>query len=130
MKTRFTWAAGAIAALLAGCTSPHLALSVVGAVTVPAGSAVAFQALAQDSDGTIQWTLDGPGVLTPNVGNQVTYFAPTTYTGDVSATVTVTLSDAPDETKVIQINVVKPSDTVGGIPVLTTEVDVPGAGWP
>lgn len=126
MKTKFSWVAGAFAALLAGCSSPHLAVGPESTSTVPAGGSMAYQALAQDSGGTIQWSLSGPGTLTPNVGPTVTYYAPATFpsSGPLTATITVTLSDAPDQTKVIDITIGRPSNTVTGIAGLTTEVGV------
>jgi penicillin amidase len=103
-----------------------LALVNDSALDVPAGTAVVLGALAQDSNGTILWSLDGPGVLTPTVGPQVTYYAPATYptSGPTVAHVTVSLTDSPDETKGYTLTIKRPTDTVQGIAGLVSEVDV------
>ena len=63
---RIVWAAVACAALLVGCNSPHLSIAQDsakdGAVTVPVGTTFTFDAIAQDSSGTVLWNLTGPGI--------------------------------------------------------------------
>src|SRR5262249_17017538 len=83
-------------------------------------------ALAQDSNGTILWSLSGPGVLTPTVGPQVVYYAPPTFptSGPTTADVTISLTGSPEETKHYAIRITKPSNTVSGIAGLVSEVDV------
>lgn len=125
MRKVWSWGCLAATVLVSGCNSPHLAIS-GEAATVPAGSSKAFQALAQDSDGQITWTLSGPGSLDLTTGPQVTYSAPATYdpAGQHSATITVQLSDAADETRKIAITITQPSTSIGGIPGLNTNVTV------
>ena len=66
---RVVWAAAAVsAALLAGCSSPHIALAQPNAVTVPVGGTYGFNGLVQDSNGTILWKLDGPGFPHQHLG--------------------------------------------------------------
>ena len=80
---RIVWAAVAgWAALLAGCNSPHIALAQSNAVNVPIGTSYGFQALAQDSNGTILWNLSGPGSLSDASGPATVYTAPATYDPD------------------------------------------------
>jgi len=126
MTTRYSWLAGALMVVLAGCNPPHLALVNDSALNVPAGTGVILGALAQDSDGTILWSLSGPGVLTPTVGPQVAYYAPATYptSGPKTATVTIMLTGSPDETKTYAITITKPSSTVSGIANLQAQVEV------
>ena len=77
---RVVWAAAAVsAALLAGCSSPHIALAQPNAVSVPVGGTYGFNGLVQDSNGTILWKLDGPGSLTNTSGVTTIYIAPSTY---------------------------------------------------
>jgi penicillin amidase len=125
MRKVWSWGCLAATVLVSGCNSPHLAISAELA-TVPAGSSKAFQALAQDSDGQITWTLSGPGSLDLTTGPQVTYSAPATYdpAGQHSATITVQLSDAADETRKIAITITQPSTNIAGIPGLSTNVTV------
>ena len=125
MRKVWSWGCLAATVLVSGCNSPHLAISAELA-TVPAGSSMAFQALAQDSDGQITWTLSGPGSLDLTTGPQITYSAPPTYdpAGQHTAIITVQLSDAADETKKIGITITKPSTSTGGIPGLNTNVTV------
>jgi len=125
MRKVWSWGCLAATVLMFGCSSPHLAISDTAA-TVPAGSSKSFQALAQDSDGQILWTLSGPGSLDLTSGPQVTYFAPATYdpAGQHSAVVKAQLTDAPDEVRSIAITITQPSSSVGGIPGLVSNVTV------
>ena len=89
---RVVWAAAAISAvLLAGCNSPHLALSQPSAVSVPVGGTLAFAGIIQDANGTILWKLDGPGSLTNTSGLSTVYVAPSTYPSPNQATLTASL---------------------------------------
>jgi penicillin amidase len=125
MRKVWSWGCLAATVLVSGCNSPHLAISAESA-TVPAGSSMAFQALAQDSDGQITWTLSGPGSLDLTTGPQITYRAPPTYdpAGQHTAVITVQLSDAADQTRKIGITITQPSTNIGGIPGLDTNVTV------
>jgi hypothetical protein len=110
------WAAAAVsAALLAGCSSPHVALAQDNAVSVPVGGTFGFNGLVQDSNGTIVWKLDGPGSLTNTSGVTTIYIAPTTYDpSNAKATLTASLSDAADAKQVVTITITKPSSSTGG----------------
>src|SRR5678816_2070887 len=74
------WAAAAVsAALLAACGSAHVALDTNSAVSVPVGASLVISGIVQDSNGTIQWKLDGPGSLSNSSGTSTVYTAPSTY---------------------------------------------------
>ena len=78
MKT-VVWAAAAVSAvLLAGCSSPNIALDQPSAVSVPVGGSFAFTGQVQNSSGTIVWKLDGPGSLSNTSGPATVYLAPST----------------------------------------------------
>src|SRR5678815_1965071 len=123
---RVVWAAVAVAAaLLAGCNSPHVALAQPGAVSVPVGTSFFFNGIVQDSDGTIQWKLDGPGSLSNTAGTSTLYTAPSTYDPAANkATLTASISDAKDEKQVVEITITKPTASVGGITGLVSAVTV------
>ena len=124
---RIVWAAVACTALLVGCSSPHLSIANVttGAVSVPVGGTQTFEAIVQDSNGTVLWTLTGPGTLTATSGLETIYIAPSTYDpAATAATLVASLSDTPGEKQSIAITIVKPSASVGGIPGLSGTVNV------
>jgi len=123
---RIVWAAVAgWAALLAGCNSAHLALGQNSQVNVPVGTTYAFQGIVQDSNGIILWNLTGPGSLTDASGPTTVYIAPSTYDpANKTATLTASISDAPDAKQVVTITITKPSSTTSGIPNLTATVNV------
>ncbi len=116
------WAAAAVSAvLLAGCNSPHVALAQDNAVSVPVGGTYGFSGLVQDSNGTIIWTLAGPGSLTNTSGATTIYIAPTTYDpSNAKATLTASISDAADAKQVVAITITKPTSATGGVPVVST----------
>jgi penicillin amidase len=126
MRTVLSWGCLAATVLVFGCNSPHLAILSDPAATVPAGSSKTFDALAQDSDGQILWTLSGPGSLDVTSGPQVTYFAPATYdpAGQHSAVLKAQLTDAHEEVRSIAITITQPSTSIGEFPGLTSNVTV------
>src|SRR5215475_13752181 len=99
---RKSFIAGALVALLAGCNSPHLVVS-PDKVQIATGEAVVLQGYGQDSSGTVLWSLNGPGTLTPVSGPLVYYYAPASWdpSAPKTATSTATLSDAPVEVRMI-----------------------------
>src|SRR5215467_10626804 len=123
---RIVWAAVAgWGALLAGCNSPHVALAQNNQVSVAVGTTYAFQAIVQDSNGTVLWNLSGPGSMSDASGPASVYIAPSTYDpANHTATLVVSLSDSPDAKQVVTITLTKPSSTVSGIPGLTSSVTV------
>jgi len=124
---RIVRVAVASAALLMGCSSPHLSIASAtsGAATVAVGSTLVFQAIAQDTRGTVLWNLTGPGTLTVASGLQTVYVAPTTYDpAATTATLVASLSDAPSEKQTVTITIVKPSASIGGIAGLSATVSV------
>ncbi|RPH70393.1 MAG: penicillin acylase family protein, partial [Myxococcaceae bacterium] len=120
------WAAAAVsAALLAGCSSPHVALDQNSAVSVPVGGSLVFSGIVQDSSGTIQWTLDGPGSLSNTSGASTVYTAPSTYDPSANkATLTASASDDKDAKQVVEITITKPTASVGGVTGLVSSVTV------
>ncbi|HET9038323.1 MAG TPA: hypothetical protein VFN45_19060, partial [Myxococcaceae bacterium] len=120
------WAAAAVsAALLAACSSAHVALDTNSAVSVPVGASLVISGIVQDSNGTIQWKLDGPGSLSNTAGRSTVYTAPSTYDPSANtATLTASASDDKDATQVVQITISKPTASVGGVPGLVSAVTV------
>ena len=127
MKRFVVRAAVACAALLVGCSSPHLSIpaNASGAVTVTVGTTYTFDALVQNSDATVLWALTGPGTLTNSSGLETTYVAPATYDASAhTATLVASLSDDPNQKQTVTITLVKPSASTGGIPGLSNTVNV------
>ena len=119
------WAAAAVsAALLAGCSSPHVALDQNSAVSVPVGGSLVFSGIVQDSSGTIQWTLDGPGSLSNSSGPSTVYTAPSTYPSPNTAKLTASASDAKDAKQEVEITITKPTASIGGVSGLVSSVTV------
>jgi hypothetical protein len=123
---RVVWAVlAASAALLVGCSSPHIALGQDNAVNVPVGASFAFSGVIQDASGTILWKLDGPGSISSTAGLTTVYTAPSSYNPDANkATLVASLSEAPDEKQTVVITITKPSSSVSGIPGLASSVTV------
>ena len=123
---KVVWAAAAVSAvLLAGCSSPHVALGQPSAVSVPVGTSFAFTGLVQDSNGTILWKLDGPGSLSATSGTTTVYTAPSTFDpANNKATLTASISDATDQKQVVAITITKSTTSVGGVPGLVSAVTV------
>src|SRR5262245_41567990 len=104
------WAAAAIsAALLAACGSAHVALDQNSEQSVPVGGSLVISGIVQDSDGTIQWKLDGPGSLSNTSGFTTVYTAPSTYDPSANkATLTASASSDKDAKQVVQITITRP----------------------
>jgi len=120
------WAAAAVsAALLAACGSAHVALDTNSAVSVPVGASLVVSGIVQDSNGTIQWKLDGPGSLSNSSGTSTVYTAPSTYDPSANkAKLTASASDDQDAKQVVEITITKPTASVGGVPGLVSTVTV------
>src|SRR5690242_7232367 len=123
---RVVWTAiAASAALLVACNSAHISLGEPNAVSVPVGTTFEFDALVQDSNGIPLWNLQGPGSLSNTSGPTIFYIAPTTFDpSQTTATLTASVSDAPDARQVVTITITKPSTAIGGIPGLNQQVAV------
>src|SRR5262245_6095618 len=120
------WAAAAVsAAVLAACSSAHVALDTDSSVSVPIGQSLVISGIVQDSNGTILWKLDGPGSLSSTSGLSTVYTAPSTFDPSaIKAKLTASASDDKDAKQEVEITITKPTASVGGIPGLVSSVTV------
>lgn len=98
------------------CSGPAPRLVVEpDAVTVTAGaSGVALTAVVSGTSGAVDWTLDGPGSLSPESGPSTTYTPPSSVAETASATLTASLGALSAEAA---ITITPASVTTGSLTV-------------
>ncbi len=124
---RIVWAAAACAALLVGCSSPHISIANIttGAVSVPVGGRRPSRPSSRTAAAPCSGRSPAQGRSPRPPGSRPIYIAPSTYDpAATAATLVASLSDSPGEKQSIAITIVKPSSSVGGIPGLSGTVNV------
>ncbi len=73
-------------------TAPSLTVSPTSSTVSAAGPSVIFTATPTNASGTVNWSLVGPGAISPASGPSTSYTPPASVSSATSATLTATLS--------------------------------------